>query len=133
MLVDTERIVYQRYGLPRSVAKSWSPGTLWWYVRRFFDGSYRLGSRLEEDPNQLGGDFVIGPDYKIMLAHPSRTPIDRVSVSELLSVVTDSLQESDFEQRSASQRNPSQENVDCTSCQIRPTADPSGVNADCNS
>jgi hypothetical protein len=47
-----------------------------------------LGNR--GDTHQLGGDFVVGENGRIQLAHPSRDPVDRPSMAELLQAIRSS-------------------------------------------
>mmetsp|Transcript_10293 Transcript_10293/g.14893 ORF Transcript_10293/g.14893 Transcript_10293/m.14893 type:complete len:97 (-) Transcript_10293:196-486(-) len=66
-----------------SLGGSWSPLTLGWYGREILRGN--LPQRIVEDPNQLGGDFLVNHEDRIMLLHhPSRTPIDRPSIHDVL-------------------------------------------------
>ena len=39
---------------------------------------------IKGDPAQLGGDFIVGGDGLILLAHPSHDPTDRPTAGELL-------------------------------------------------
>lgn len=84
LLLADEADVYRRYGLARSVWKSWGPKVLWYYGRAILQGKPRYGRR--GDPNQLGGDFLVA-DGRILYAHPSKNPTDRPSVKQLLAAV----------------------------------------------
>jgi peroxiredoxin len=82
MLLDPHRKVYHRYGLGHSWRRSGNLRTLRRYVKLVRAGRKWRG--IKGDPAQLGGDYVIGSDGTILLAHPSHEPTDRVSVSELV-------------------------------------------------
>jgi peroxiredoxin len=84
-LADPDRIAYRAYGLESSVLRSWSPATLWYYVRAARQKHKTFGKR--GDPHQLGGDFIIDPHGRIQLAHPSREPTDRPPVDKLLAML----------------------------------------------
>lgn len=77
--------MYQAYGLERSALRTWSPRTIWYYVRRLAAGA-RL-QRARGDPYQLGGDFVVDTNGIVRLAYRSRDPADRPSVERLLEVL----------------------------------------------
>jgi peroxiredoxin len=86
LLVDHERRVYRAYGLEE--------GSFWRFLLPpVLLGTLRLVSaggkvqRPEEDPLQLGGDFVVDPAGRLALAHPSKDPTDRPTVDELLAAV----------------------------------------------
>ena len=85
ILLDEERKTYRAYGLERSASRTYSPRTLWFYVKKVLRGESLRPAK--GDPLQLGGDFVITPDGRIALAHPSREPVDRPSVAELLAAI----------------------------------------------
>ena len=84
-LVDQELSAYRAFGLERSALRAWSPRNLLYYARARWQGREMLGNR--GDTHQLGGDLVIGGNGRIQLAHPSRDPVDRPSIDQLLHVV----------------------------------------------
>jgi peroxiredoxin len=84
LLLDPDRSVYRAYGLERSVLRTWTPRVIWYYIRQFAAG--RLG-RVEGDPHQLGGDFIIDRDGIIRLAYREWDPVDRPPVASLLVVI----------------------------------------------
>jgi len=81
LLLDPERRVYHAYGLERSRLRTWSPRTVWYYVRRLAAGA-RL-QRAHGDPYQLGGDFLVAADGTVRLAYRSADPADRPSVEQI--------------------------------------------------
>jgi peroxiredoxin len=84
-LIDPERQAYHAYGLQASALRAWSPRTLWYYLKAAWQGRERLGKR--GDPHQLGGDFIIDPQGIVRLAQPSRDPLDRPSLDQLLTTL----------------------------------------------
>jgi hypothetical protein len=84
LLLDTERRVYQQYGLERSVLRSWSPKTLWYYFRNWRN---RPNSKLSDDVNQLGGDFVANAQGNLSFVYPSYDPVDRPSMEQIFEVL----------------------------------------------
>ena len=83
LLRDPDFGAYRAFGLRRgSVRDVYGPGTVWTYMKLMLRG--RRLRRTTADRFQLGGDFVIDGRGTIRLAHPSRNPSDRASVSRLL-------------------------------------------------
>ena len=65
--------------------RAWSPRNWLYYARAKLQGRQTLGNR--GDTHQLGGDFVVAGNGRLQLAHPSRDPVDRPSISQLLQAV----------------------------------------------
>lgn len=84
-LLDQELVAYRAFGLKHSALRAWSPRNLLYYAKARLQGQKTLGNR--GDTHQLGGDFVVDGNGRILLAHPSRDPVDRPSISELLQAV----------------------------------------------
>lgn len=84
LLLDENREVYQRYGLERSFLRSWSPKTIWYYLLNW---KARPKSKLPDDLNQLGGDFIVDAQGILRFVYPSYEPVDRPSMSQLFSVL----------------------------------------------
>lgn len=85
LLLDVERVAYRAYGLDSSARRAWSVQNLLYYGRAKLQGRQTFGNR--GDTSQLGGDFVIDPNGRIRLAHPSYDPTDRTAVSTVLSLL----------------------------------------------
>ena len=88
VLVDRERTAYARWGLGR--ARWW---TVWLdpAVMRFYWRAWRTGERLRpggEDTLQLGGDFIVAADGRVVYARPQQRD-DRPPVGELLRAIRD--------------------------------------------
>ena len=84
-LIDQELADYHAYGLKHSALRAWSPRSLLYYAKARLQGRQTLGNR--GDTHQLGGDFVVGGNGRLLLAHPSRDPVDRPSIDQLLHAV----------------------------------------------
>ncbi len=84
-LIDPEREAYRAYGLQASALRAWSPRTLWYYLKAAWQGRERLGKRGDTD--QLGGDFIVDRQGIVRLAQPSRDPLDRPTVAQILNVL----------------------------------------------
>jgi hypothetical protein len=86
VLADEDRSAYRAYGLGR--------GPWWrvygWQTLRRYGQLLRRGRRLErpsEDTLQLGGDFVVDRDGRLVYAFRSTGPDDRPGVDDLIRVV----------------------------------------------
>ena len=83
LLSDPERTLYRRFNLSRgSVREVWNLSTLGLYVKLIAKG--RRLRRPRHDTQQLGGDFVIGSDGRLVAAYRPRSPDDRPSIDSLL-------------------------------------------------
>ncbi len=88
VFADASRTSYQTLGLGQT---SWGamlrPAVLAGYLRLMFRGSLPRKPNKEEDIFQLGGDFVLDAQRRVVYAHRSAEPTDRPAVSELLHAV----------------------------------------------
>jgi len=88
VVADPTRAAYRAFGLGRT---SWwrlfSPGVLWRYLRLMWRGTKLRRAEEGEDLLQLGGDFVLDGDGRLVFAHPSREPTDRPGLDRLLGAV----------------------------------------------
>ncbi len=87
---DPELAGYRAFGLERT---GWGtffrPKVLWGYFRGLFKG-YGVKTPYEgEDLLQLGGDFVLDRNGRIVFAYPSADPADRPTVSAILEAIRD--------------------------------------------
>jgi hypothetical protein len=86
VLIDEERVAYRAYGLGRgSVWKVWGPKTWWAYLKLI--GRGRRFQRPVEDTLQLGGDFVVGRDGRLLYGFWSADPDHRPPVDDLIAAV----------------------------------------------
>ncbi len=86
LLVDTERVLYQAYGMHRG---NWwniyGPASVWAYLKLLLRGR-RL--RLPgSDVHQLGGDVLIDPRGIVRVHHIGSGPADRPAVTGLLEAI----------------------------------------------
>lgn len=86
MLMDSQRKVYRRFGLGSSFSKVLNFSCLMRFseysmVNRDFPD---FPHRLLEDIYQLGGDFLLDETGKVLLSHPSKNPLDRPSLTNVL-------------------------------------------------
>ena len=83
--LDPRRLIYSLFGLERSVAKVWSMSTIQYYAQQ------KAGGRalpvaladVEDDPLQMGGDFTIDRNLRVVMAYPSKTPKDRPTIQHI--------------------------------------------------
>jgi peroxiredoxin len=86
-LVDERRAVYAAYGMGRaSWLRTLTPRAMAPYIRLAFSGR-AVPRASDQDVRQRGGDFVVGPDGRIRLAHASDDPADRPSVGAILAAL----------------------------------------------
>lgn len=87
-LCDTECEVYRAYGLGASthLRVFAHPKMLARAVKVTLEGNL-WRPRPGQDRLQLGGDFVVGEDGTVLLAHPEEGPEDRVAVGEIASLL----------------------------------------------
>uniref|UniRef100_A0A3P9I8B4 Selenoprotein L n=1 Tax=Oryzias latipes TaxID=8090 RepID=A0A3P9I8B4_ORYLA len=104
MLLDPQRKVYRSFGLGSSYSKVLKFDCLLKYSeyptsnRDFPD----IPPRLLEDLYQMGGDFLLDDTGKVLLSHPSKSPLDRPSVSDILKVVEEEEEEEEEEEAGGS-------------------------------
>lgn len=82
---DPDRTAYRYFGLDRG---RWSmffrAKVLARYLRLIFTGWRPRPGVAGEDMLQLGGDFVLSADRRLVYAHRSNDPADRPAVTELV-------------------------------------------------
>ena len=89
MFVDPARQLYNALGLKRSVAKVWGIPALVYYAEQKRAGRKIVAIFKEDDPTQMGGDFVFDKHGNLALVHRSKLSTDRPSVETLLKCVKD--------------------------------------------
>ena len=87
MFLDPKRQLYNSLGLKRSVSKVWSISALVYYAEQKRAGRKLVAMFDEDDPTQMGGDFVLDNQGNLALVHRSKVSTDRPSVKELLKCV----------------------------------------------
>ena len=83
--MDQTLAAYRAFGLESSAVRSWGVQNMLYYARAKLQGRQMFGHR--GDTHQLGGDFVVDENGRVQLAHPSRNPIDRPTIEQLLQTV----------------------------------------------
>ena len=82
---DPSRAGYQEFGLERMTWTRVLRPRYWGrYLRLLSRGWVQRWPRLGEDVMQLGGDFVLDANRRIVLAHRSQEPTDRPSALQLV-------------------------------------------------
>jgi len=89
LYLDPDRQLYALLGLARSVAKVWGMRTVQFYAGEKARGRQLPSalSGLEDDPLQMGGDFTLNKDLRLVMSHPSKVPTDRPTVQQILQIV----------------------------------------------
>jgi hypothetical protein len=85
---DPERNAHKAFGLERTGWLTFfKPRILWGYLREVFRGRRVRRPYAGEDLLQLGGDFILSRERKVMFAYPSADPIDRPAIADLLGAI----------------------------------------------
>ncbi len=85
---DPELRAYRALGMGRTSWRSiLRPAVIGRYVLKIFCGWLPMRPGRGEDVLQLGGDFVLDGNRRLVYAHPSKEPTDRPSAAELLNAV----------------------------------------------
>jgi peroxiredoxin len=88
MFADPDRLVYAELGLRRTTwGKLLRPFIIWKYLKMIVRGGKLRPVPKGEDALQLGGDFLIAKDGRILWAHRGVDPTDRPTLDELLRAV----------------------------------------------
>uniref|UniRef100_A0AAY5KNJ6 Selenoprotein L n=1 Tax=Esox lucius TaxID=8010 RepID=A0AAY5KNJ6_ESOLU len=89
MLLDPERNVYKAFGLGSSYTKVMSFRSLLKYAEYIVLGQEfpDIPPRFLEDLYQLGGDFVLDEEGKVIFSHPCRNPLDRPKVEHIVATI----------------------------------------------
>ena len=91
MLCDPDRKLYKAFSLKRLLSKVWHTTALMYYAEQKASGRALLQpyKDIEDDPHQMGGDFVINKEGKLNLIYRSKTPPDRPSFDQILRSFTE--------------------------------------------
>lgn len=85
---DPDRRAYAAFGLERTKWRTFfNPRVLWGYFRAMFRGYRVRAPYAGEDLLQLGGDFVLARDRRVVYARRSANPTDRPAVADLLAAL----------------------------------------------
>ena len=88
LVCDPGRAAYAAFGLERTTWLTFfKPRVLWGYFRGMWSG-YRVRKPYAgEDLLQLGGDFVLARDRRVVFAYSSADPTDRPAVADVLAAL----------------------------------------------
>jgi hypothetical protein len=87
-VADPTRAAYRAFGLERTTwRRTLRPGVLWHYLRLVLRGWRPRRPVPGEDVWQLGGDFVLDGEGRLVYAYRSAEPTDRPTVAQLLRAV----------------------------------------------
>jgi hypothetical protein len=85
IVTDPTRAAYRAFGLERATwGEMLRPRVVWGYLRLMLRGWAPQRGNKGEDVLQLGGDFVLDPQRRLVYAHRSVEPTDRPTVTALL-------------------------------------------------
>ena len=88
VLVDQDRAAYRAWGLTGgSRRRVWLDARVWLAYARLLAGGERLRG-FGQDTLQLGGDFVVGRDGRIVYSRPQERD-DRPSVAVLMQALSE--------------------------------------------
>lgn len=92
LLLDPTRRAYAAFGLQKGTAsRLWGWSTLTAYLRGIVQG--RRLALPHADITQLGGDFVLNAEGRIVFVHRSEEPADRPAISEILAALDATVRE----------------------------------------
>lgn len=96
MVLDSRRKIYHAFGLTRSVYKVWSIESLVYYAEQLVAGRDlpKPFENIHDDPNQMGGDFILTSQGVIKLSYCSKSSADRPSVNQLLAAMKNGAEDS---------------------------------------
>uniref|UniRef100_A0AAY4CDP3 Uncharacterized protein n=1 Tax=Denticeps clupeoides TaxID=299321 RepID=A0AAY4CDP3_9TELE len=91
MLLDPLREIYKAFGLGCSYAKVLKFGCMLQYseylvLKRELP---QVPPQFIDDVYQLGGDFLLNEDGKVIFSHCSKSPIDRPKMTDLLAAISE--------------------------------------------
>lgn len=86
LLLDPQMESYRAFGLHRSVARTYAPATIWYYLKALLSGR-KIHLKARGDAHQMGGDVLVGRDGRLLYRYCSRQPADRPAVQRLLEVL----------------------------------------------
>lgn len=85
-LMDHHRKLYHFFGLKRSVLKVWGVSSLVFYAEAMVAGRSlpKPYENVHDDPQQMGGNFILDKHGNTRFLYPSKTSMDRPEVELLL-------------------------------------------------
>lgn len=85
-LIDQHRKLYHFFGLKRSTLKVWGVNSLVFYAEAMVAGRSlpKPYENIHDDPQQMGGNFILDKHGITRFLYPSKTSMDRPEVELLL-------------------------------------------------
>ncbi|KAK2883699.1 hypothetical protein Q8A67_017336 [Cirrhinus molitorella] len=89
MLLDAERAVYQAFSLGSSISKVMKFKLMLHYSEILVNRKLpEVPPQFIGDLFQMGGDFVVDQDGKVIFSYRCKSPVDRPSVTQILAAVS---------------------------------------------
>lgn len=86
---DPDRTLYDMFGLEQSIKRVWNQETICSYAAMKVAGKKLPLMCSDDDPHQMGGDFILDNDGSVLLHYASTVPSDRPSIEKLLEYCVD--------------------------------------------
>lgn len=87
MFLDQDRVVYESFGLQRSIEKVFQTNVMKYYAEQVLQHpAPKSQEGIEDDVLQMGGDFTISnksTNIKLSFSYPSKSPNDRPSLENI--------------------------------------------------
>lgn len=88
LVCDPSRNAHAAFGLERTGWLTFfKPHVLWGYLREVLRGRRVKRPYAGEDLLQLGGDFILSRERKLLFAYPSADPVDRPVIADLFEAI----------------------------------------------
>ena len=84
MYLDESRNLYREFSLPCTMKQVWCMDSVIRYAEFKCNGRELFSMEENDDPHQLGGDFIVDNQGIIEHLHRSKSPADRPTVCALL-------------------------------------------------
>lgn len=81
---DPDRKLYDMFGLEQSIKRVWNSETICSYAAMKVAGERLPLMNSDDDPHQMGGDFILDDNGSVVLHYASTVPSDRPSIEKLL-------------------------------------------------
>ena len=86
LVLDPTKSAYQALSIPSSQLAAWGPANSWYYLKAIlFRGKRNI--EVQGEAGQLGADFCLDCDGRVLMAHYCRNPTDRIAVHRLYEAV----------------------------------------------
>lgn len=87
---NPSRALYKDLGLRRSIDLVWNAASLSYYGGKLAKNEPlpQAYADVKDDPHQMGGDFILDEEGRLLFAYRSKTPSDRPSVDLIIKALT---------------------------------------------